>query len=76
MAGDPIIIGSISINALPTVLPRVIELLQALASRGERRTVKFKSKGIEFEGSVEELQKLLETLHGDSTTNAPPPKKR
>ncbi|MGZ9166363.1 MAG: hypothetical protein ACXW4U_14425 [Anaerolineales bacterium] len=61
-SGDPVLIGSIVISALPTVLPAVIGLIQAWATRGQGRTVKFKGKGIEFEGSPEELQKLLATL--------------
>jgi len=60
--GDPITIGSIMISALPTVLPAVVALVQAWSTRGQGRTVKFKGKGIEFEGSPEELQKLLEKL--------------
>lgn len=60
--GDPITIGSIAIDLLPAVLPSVIGLVQAWTTRGQGRTVKFKSKGIEFEGSPEELHKLLEKL--------------
>ena len=61
-SGDPVTMGSIVISALPVVLPAVVTLVQAWASRGQGRTVKFKSKGIEFEGSPEEFQKLLATL--------------
>jgi len=60
--GDPITIGSIAIEVLPVVLPSVIGLVQAWAARGQGRTVKFKGSGIEFEGTPEELQKLLESL--------------
>ena len=60
--GDPITIGSIAIELLPAVLPSVIGLVQAWMTRAQGRTVKFKSKGIEFEGSPEELQKLLTRL--------------
>ena len=60
--GDPITIGSIALVALPAVLPKVVDLVQAWALRGQGRTVKFKGKGIEFEGSPEELQKLLDKL--------------
>jgi hypothetical protein len=60
--GDPVTIGSIIISALPTALPAVVTLVQAWSTRGQGRTVKFKGKGIEFEGSPEELQKLLATL--------------
>jgi hypothetical protein len=60
--GDPISIGSIALELLPSVLPSVVGLVQAWASRGQGRTVKFKGMGIEFEGSSEDLHKLLETL--------------
>lgn len=60
--GDPITVGSIAIEVLPAVLPSVIALIQAWVMRGQGRTVKFKGKGIEFEGSPEELQKLLVKL--------------
>ena len=60
--GDPVTIGAIAIVVLPTVLPKIIDLVQAWALRGHGRTVKFKGRGIEFEGSPEELKKLLEKL--------------
>ena len=60
--GDPIAIGSIAMELLPAVLPSVLGLVQAWASRGQGRTVKFKGQGIEFEGSPEELRKLLAAL--------------
>lgn len=60
--GDPITIGSIAIQVLPAVLPSIVALVQAWSSRGQGRTVKFKGKGIEFEGSPEEFHKLMETL--------------
>lgn len=60
--GDPITIGMLALDVLPTALPSVIALVQAWVMRGQGRTVKFKGKGIEFEGSPEELQKLLASL--------------
>ena len=60
--GDPIAIGSIAMELLPAVLPSVLGLVQAWASRGQGRTVKFKGQGIEFEGSAEDLQKLISSL--------------
>jgi hypothetical protein len=60
--GDPVTIGSIVISSLPTVLPAVVALVQAWSARGQGRIVKFKGKGIEFEGSSEELRKLLASL--------------
>ena len=60
--GDPVSIGSIALELLPSVLPSVLGLVQAWASRGQGRAVKFKGMGIEFEGSAEDLHKLLEAL--------------
>jgi len=60
--GDPITIGTIALEVLPVAIPSVIGFVQAWMSRGQGRTVKFKGKGIEFEGSPEELQKLLASL--------------
>jgi hypothetical protein len=60
--GDPISIGSIALELLPSMLPSVFGLVQAWVSRGQGRTVKFKGMGIEFEGSSEDLHKLLEIL--------------
>ena len=64
--GDPITIGTLAMTALPIVLPGVIDMIKSWASRGQGRTVKFKGKGIEFEGSPEELEKLLATLEKGS----------
>lgn len=61
-SGETISIGTLIVSALPTVLPGVITLVQAWAARSPGRIVKFKGKGIEFEGSPEELHKLLATL--------------
>jgi len=60
--GDPITIGSIVLATLPTFLPKVVEAVQAWGTRGTGRTVKFKGKGIDFEGPPEELYKLLAKL--------------
>gem|GEM_PF-1528795 len=86
---DPTVTGSIMISTLPHLLPAIVTLIQAWTMRVPGRMVKFKGQGIEFEGSTEALQKLLATLDkgkkknggthhrlaGDSTTDAPPPKK-
>lgn len=57
--GDPITIGQLALEVLPAAIPSVIALVQTWVMRRQGRTVKFKGKGIEFEGSPEELQKLL-----------------
>ena len=63
---DPVTVGSIAISVLPATLPKVVEAVQAWALRGSNRTVKFKGKvgrqAIEFEGSAEDLQKILAQL--------------
>lgn len=60
--GDLMTIGSIAVAVLPAFLPNVVSLVQDWVERGHGRTVKFKGMGIEFEGSPEELQKLLDSL--------------
>ena len=60
--GDAITMGAIVLQVLPAVLPSVLGLLQAWMTRGQGRTIKFKGLGIEFEGSREEFQKVLEML--------------
>ena len=62
--GDPITMGTIAVQVLPVLLPGVIGLVQAWVTRGQGRTVKYKADGIEFEGSPEELKKLLDRLEG------------
>jgi hypothetical protein len=63
---DPVTIGSIAIAVLPTALPKVVDAIQAWVLRGNNRTVKFKGRvggqAIEFEGSAEDLQKVLTKL--------------
>ena len=67
--GDPIAIGTIALEVLPVTIPAVIGLVQAWATRKQGRTVKFKGKGIEFEGSPEELQKILAQLEKGKRKN-------
>jgi hypothetical protein len=47
---------------LPTVLPAVIAVVQSWSSRGQGRAIKFKGRGVEFEGTPEDLEKLLAAL--------------
>lgn len=61
-SGEAVTAGMLALEVLPAVLPGVISLVQAWIARGHGRTVKFKGRGIEFEGSPEELQKLLAIL--------------
>ena len=65
-SADAISVGSIMISAIPTVLPAIVGLVQSWAARGQGRTVKFKGQigggMIEFEGSPEELQRLIASL--------------
>ena len=63
---DPITTGAIAISVLPTLLPKIVELIQAWALRGNGRTVKFKGEvnghTIEFEGRSDDLQVILKTF--------------
>jgi hypothetical protein len=60
--GDAITMGAIVLQVVPAILPSVIGLIQAWVTRGHGRVVRFKGMGVEFEGSAEELQKILEML--------------
>ncbi len=64
---DPVATGSILLAVLPTTLPKIIDGIQAWVLRGSNRTVKFNGKiagqPIEFEGSAEDLQKVLAALN-------------
>lgn len=60
--GDPITIGAIAIEVLPATIPSLVKFIHAWMQRGRGRTVKFKGMGIEFEGSAEELEKILALL--------------
>lgn len=63
---DPVTIGSIVVAVAPTVLPKILEMAQAWATRGQGRTVKFKGKvngqRIEFEGPAQDFEKLVASL--------------
>jgi hypothetical protein len=65
-AVDPVTTGAIVMTVLPTALPKLVDFIQAWCLRGQGKTVKFKGKvggeRIEFEGSAEDLQKLISTL--------------
>ena len=70
-SADPVTTGAIAIAVLPTVLPKIVEMVQAWALRGHGRTVKFKGKisgqTVEFEGHPDDLQKLLDKLSEGKT---------
>ncbi len=65
-AVDPVTLGALALVVLPTILPKLVEFLQAWVLRERGRTVKFKGavggQQIEFEGAAEELKALLTTL--------------
>jgi len=68
---DPITAGAIAIAVLPPMLTKIIETLQSWLMRDRTRKLKFKGKvagqTVEFEGSAEDFQKLIETLSGKKT---------
>jgi hypothetical protein len=69
-AVDPVTLGALALVILPTVLPKLVEFLQAWVLRGQGRAIKFKGdingRQIEFEGEAKELKALLVTLAGAS----------
>jgi hypothetical protein len=58
--------GSLAVVVLPTLLPNIVESVQAWATRGQGRTVKFKGEIggqlVAFEGHAEDLDKLISRL--------------
>jgi hypothetical protein len=65
-SADPVTTGAIVMAVMPNVLPKLIDVVQAWVMRGSGRMVKFKGKvsgqEIEFEGSAEDLQKIIASL--------------
>jgi hypothetical protein len=63
---DPVTAGAIAIAVLPSMLTKIIETLQGWLLRDSKRAIKFKGKVagqmIEFEGSAEDLEKLIRSL--------------
>jgi len=63
---EAITTGAIILAVLPTFLPKIVDFVQAWSLRGQGRAIKFKGRisgqDIEFEGSGEDLQKILATL--------------
>ena len=63
---DPVTLGALALAVLPTVLPKVVDFVQAWSQRGQSRSVKFKGKiggqSIEFEGPADELKALIANL--------------
>ena len=62
-AVDPVTLGALTIAVLPTFLPKFLEFVQSWATRGQGRTMKFEGtvagQAIKFEGSVDDLKKLV-----------------
>lgn len=65
-SGDVILAGTIAVATLPTLLPKIVDLIQAWVMRDQNRAVKFKGRinnqAVEFEGSSQDLQKLISTF--------------
>jgi hypothetical protein len=63
---DSIAAGTIAMAVLPNILPQVLAFLQAWSLQGRGRSIKFKGKianqQIDFEGSFEEMEKLVALL--------------
>ncbi len=65
-AVEAVTIGALSVAVLPTVLPKLVEFIQAWCLRGQGRTVKIKTtlqgQPLEFEGSSADLKTILAML--------------
>jgi hypothetical protein len=63
---DSMTAGTIAMTVLPAMLPKVLEFLQSWSLQGRGRTIKFKGKianqQIDFEGSFDEMKKLVALL--------------
>ena len=63
---DSMTAGTIAMTVLPAMLPKVLEFLQSWSMQGRGRTIKFKGKianqQIDFEGSFDEMEKLVAIL--------------
>ena len=63
---DSVAIGAIAISVLPSMLSTLFEHLLSWSLQGRGRTIKFKgwvaNQQIEFEGSFDEMQKLVAFL--------------
>ena len=70
--GDPFTLGALALIAVPALLPKLVEFLQAWSLRGENRKIKIKTPaGLEVEFtpdkklSEDELVSLVGKLTGD-----------
>ena len=66
--GDPITLGALALTVLPTLLPKLVEFLVEWVKDKKGRTVKFQGtingQAVVFEGSGDDLRKLLSLLQG------------
>ena len=79
-SAEIVTIGALAVAVLPTVLPKLIEVLQAWIMRGQGRTVKFKGRlgigEIEIEGATPaELKALLAALSTSQPVGGEPTEK-
>ncbi len=77
-AADVAALGALAVAVLPSFLPKLVEMVQAWALRGQGRVVKFKGKvagqDVEFEGTGEELKVVLAALSGQGGAPPAPPR--
>ncbi len=77
-SAEAITLGALAVAVLPAFLPRLVDLVQSWAMRGQGRVVKFKGKvagqDVEFEGTGEELKAVLAALSGQAGAPPAPPR--
>jgi len=71
-SGDAVTLGALAITLLPSLLPKLIEFIQAWSLRGQNRTVKIKAnvgdRSIELEYAAGTSEAALEGLIDTLTT--------
>ncbi len=81
-AGEEVLLGSLAVSVLPTVAPKLIDLLQSWLLRGENRTVKIKAqvqdRSIELEYSPSamspnDVKRLVSSLTDALSPSSPAP---
>jgi hypothetical protein len=74
-AVDPVTLGALAVAVLPSVIPKMVDFVQAWSLRGQSRSIKFKGKiggqDVEFEGPADELKVLMATLAAQARVDQP-----
>lgn len=74
-SGEALTLGAVAVAVLPSLLPKLVEFVQAWALRGQGRTIRFKGhlagQEVAFEGTADELRQVLALLQPPAAGPAP-----